>query len=164
MGVRFCLISVLKQWHLFHFIDTHFFLWGPGLWPPCLEGVVHLSLEQKLPWKFWREEVLRAGLSSHPPPCLGRRGVLLWGLWRAQCAEGRPTNPLIPGCADLPPSNTWSRWCSPLTSDTSKTLWVPCGSLQGRTNSWRWGEAGISLRSQELRSSPLTARTMKTLC
>lgn len=100
MGVRFCLISVLKQWHLFHFFDTHFFLSGPGLWPPCLEAVAHLSLEQKLQWKFWCKEVLRRGLNSHPPPHPGSpegdgRGVPLLGLWRAQCTEGRPTNPLI---------------------------------------------------------------------
>lgn len=174
MGVRFCLICVFKQWHPFHFIDTHFFLSGPGLWPHCLEGVAHLSLEQKLQWKFWCEEVLRRGLSSDLPPCPGSpekdgQGMPLLGLWWARCTEGHhhPTKHLIlvhgPQHAALPSSNTWNVWCSLLTSDTSKTPWE-CGSLQSRTNSRRWGEAGISPRLQELCSSPLKARTMKTLC
>lgn len=65
MGVRFCLISALEQLHLFHLIYTQFFLSGPALWPPCLEGVVHL-------WCFWCEEALRRETSSsrgysHPP-------------------------------------------------------------------------------------------------
>ena len=173
MGVRFCLISVLEQWPLFHFTDTHFFLSGPGLWPPCLEGVVHLSLERKLQWMFWCEEGWRRGLSSHPSPCpaaprerdkvgcsrgfseLSALKVAQLTFW-SLCVVHRAAGVCWP-------SNTWNLWCSLLTSDTSKTPWE-CSSLQSRRNSQCWGAAGIPPRLQELCSSPLKAPTMKTLC
>lgn len=170
MGVRFCLICVKTVTPLpFH--------WHPlfRLRPPCSEGVVHLSLEQKLQWMFWCEKVLRGGLKSHLPPYPGSPEgdgwrVLFLGLWWAQCTEGHPTNPLVlvhgPQMGGNTPtyhSNTWNLWCSLLISETSKTL-GECSSLQSRTNSWHWREAGISPRLQELCSSPLKAHTMNTLC
>lgn len=122
------------------------FHWHPlfPLRPPCSEGVVHLSLEQKLQWMFWCEKVLRGGLKSHLPPYPGSPEgdgwrVLFLGLWRAQCTEGHPTSPLVlvhgPQMGGNTPtyhSNTWNLWCSLLISGTSKLLGsaVPCKAGQ----------------------------------
>lgn len=173
MRVRFCLICVKTVTPLpFH--------WQP-LFPLRAWAVTSLLRRgcAPEPWakaklKFWREEVLRRGVSSHPPPCPGSpdgdgQGEPLLRLRRARRTQGHPTNPLTLVLKDpCGPQMGGSVWIHhPATPETSgvhcsrRTLAevlrsaVPCQA--GQT-------AGVPRRLQELRSSPLKARTMKTLC
>ena len=175
MRVRFCLICVKTVTPLpFH--------WQP-LFPLRAWAVTSLLGRgcAPEPWAkasvkvlMWGsvEERVELSLASMPGQPRGGRtrgaapGALASSVhWRSPNQPADPCAWFTDGWerADLPSSNTWNLWCSLLTSDTNKTPWE-CGSLQSRTNSRRWGEAGISPRLQELCSSPLKARTMKTLC
>lgn len=163
MRVRFCLICVKTVTPLpFH--------WQP-LFPLRAWAVTSLLRRgcAPEPWakaklKFWREEVLRRGVSSHPPPCPGSpdgdgQGEPLLRLQRARRTQGRPTNPLILVLKDpcAPQTGGSVRIHHPATPETSgvhcsrRTLAkvlrsaVPCKA--GQT-------AGVSPRLQELRSSP----------
>lgn len=159
---------MLKWWHLFQFFDTQYFLSGPGLWPPCLEGIAHLSLVQNF------SAGLKPGSVEERfgPLCLGSpegdgQGVPLLWPWQAQLAEGCPKT-LWSLCmvhrqvgAALLSSNTWNSGAH-CPHQTNKTP-CECSSWWSRTNRQLWGDWHFP-RAVELYSSPLKAHTMETLC